>query len=99
MKSLIFVLIMIITSTMNSNVVAADKSSEQLNSIVRMELNASIKADRVLTERLLILDIKDDLTNQQNFPKITDEFQTSMHVGTENVIAINKASYSAKIAE
>ena len=94
MKKSIFVLLMMITSAISLDVTAADKSNEQLNPMVLIELNASMKADWLLAGRLLILDIEDDLANQQNFPKMSDEFVRMVNTDSQSLFAVNSSFFS-----
>ena len=96
MKNSIFVLLMMITSAISLNVTAADNNSEQLNPMVLIELNASMKSDWVLAGKLLILDIEDDLANQKNFPKISDEFVRTVNTTSQGLFAVNDIFYTAK---
>ena len=99
MKKSIFVLLMMITSAISLDVTAADKSNEQLNPMVLIELNASMKADWLLAGRLLILDIEDDLANQQNFPKMSDEFVRMVNTDSQSLFAVNSSLFSTAKAE
>jgi len=99
MKNSIFVLLMMITSAISLDVTAADNSNEQLNPMVLIELNASMKADWLLAGKLLILDIEDDLGNQQNFPKMSDEFVRMVNTDAQSLFAVNSNLFSNKVAE
>ena len=99
MKNSIFVLLMMITSAISLDVTAADNSNKQLNPMVLIELNASMKADWLLAGKLLILDIEDDLGNQQNFPKMSDEFVRMVNTDAQSLFAVNSNLFSNKVAE
>ncbi|MCP3675656.1 MAG: hypothetical protein GY829_14460 [Gammaproteobacteria bacterium] len=99
MKKSIFALLIIITSAISLDVTAADNSNDQLYSMDLIELNASMKADWLLAGKLLILDIEDDLGNQQNFPRISDEFVRMVNTDNQSIFAVNSNLFSNKVAE
>ena len=71
MKIYMFLLII---SALNINMIAADQQSEKLNSTIQNELRANIKFDQVLAEKLLILDLEDELTDKYKIATINRDF-------------------------
>ncbi|PCJ45781.1 MAG: hypothetical protein COA74_15015 [Gammaproteobacteria bacterium] len=70
----IFVILTVFTSAMNLNVSAADKSDVVLNPMVLIELSADMKADWLYSERMLAVEIKDELMNKQRFSNINRDY-------------------------
>ena len=70
----IFVLLTVLTSAMSINMAAADKSNVLLNPMVLIELGADMKADWLYSERMLAVDIKDELMNKQRSSNINRDF-------------------------
>ena len=57
----IFVMLVVLTSAMSLNVAAADNTIAKLNPMVLIELGADMKADWVYSERMLTVEIKNEL--------------------------------------
>lgn len=73
MKKSTFVMLVLLASTMSLSLIVADEYDEVLNPMLFIELNADIKSDWALAEKLLIIDIKDELLKQQP-ERINHEF-------------------------
>ena len=58
---------------------------DSLQQIVMTELKASIKSDMVLAERLLIIDIEDDLSNRQRLMDISRDFIDSLSTSSSRL--------------
>lgn len=89
MKKSVFIMLIIITSVVSTALVMAEEKVEQLNPMVLIELNASMKGDWVLAERMVAIDIKDNLADVQKLSKQTFDFLKSDRAISGQVLAIN----------
>jgi len=61
MSKSIFVMLIVIASTISLNVTASDKATAKLSPMVLVELGADMKGDWVYSERMLTVEIKNEL--------------------------------------
>ena len=97
MKMFIFGSLTLIISAMSTSTVLADSYTGRLNPMVLIELNASIKADWVMAERLLALDIKDELHDKKGPSYEYSAFLSSPKIATNLVVINSTNGYVAKI--
>jgi len=93
MKKSAFVLLTVIISAMSPNLTTADEKTHQLNPMVQIELNANMKADLVLTEKMLSIDIKDELASKQKLDVIKRELMRAI---PGQILATNATLYTTK---
>ena len=67
----------IIASVMSTNLIIAEDNSTQLNPMIQIELTANMKSDLVLASSLMVIDIKDELTDKQSLSVKSNEFIVS----------------------
>jgi len=91
MKNTTILLLSLIFSAINLNVAAVETASEALNSRVSIELNANIKADCLFAERMIMLDIADELDNSKNF---SDMYQGVNNYSLNTRLAQKSTSFS-----
>ncbi|MCP4270389.1 MAG: hypothetical protein GY781_00275 [Gammaproteobacteria bacterium] len=65
MKTSLIIMLSLIFSAVSLNVIAGEKNTITLSPSVLMILDAGIQADSLLAERMISLDIKDELSNVQ----------------------------------
>ena len=99
MKKYTFVMLTMISAAISHSAVIAEENFEQLNPTIQNELVASIKADRLLAERQLMMDIEKDITDQQSFPKLSNEYSDPMQAATDNMLASFAALFDANKTE
>ena len=81
------ILLAMLASAMSTNLVVAEDNSTQLNPMVQIELTASMKSDWTLASRLIVLDIRDDLTDKQKLSIISAKFMVSEFIKSTSSIA------------
>ncbi len=96
MNKFVLVSIVVIASAISPNLANADNRINQLNPMVQIELNADIRADRTLAEKLITLDIRNELTSKQTLANLQQDFQNSERPESEHIIAIVGNPYIAK---
>ncbi len=88
MKKTTILLLSLIFSAISLNTMAVESASEALNSRISIELNASIKADSLYAERMITLDIEDELDKSHEIFKI-DKQRKGYHLNTKLVGDLN----------
>jgi len=74
MEKTTIILLSFILSALTMNIVASETDIQALQSRVQTELSASIKADCLMAERMITLDIEDDLLEASDFAFIHQEY-------------------------
>ena len=72
----IFVMLVVLSSAMSLNVSAADNTIAKLNPMVLVELGADMKGDWVYSERMLTVEIKNNLAGSHKSSTINHDFLT-----------------------
>ncbi len=65
MKTSLIIMLSLVFSAVSLNAIAGEKNDITLSPSVLMILDAGIQADSLLAERMISLDIKDELSNVQ----------------------------------
>jgi hypothetical protein len=92
-------LVLLINAAVFATSIAADERVEQLNTQIQNDLNANIIFDRTLAERLLIIDIEDELISNNKGSNIKETFLKSEKFSNLKSIAANTKIVAVKTAE
>ena len=93
----IFVMLIVLTSAMSLNVAAADKTIAKLSPMVLIELGADMKADWVYSERMLAVEIKNELVATHKSSIINRDFLTVQRA--ESVLAFTNTNVVVRNTE
>ncbi|MFT5451211.1 MAG: hypothetical protein ACI9N9_000695 [Enterobacterales bacterium] len=90
MSKSIFVMLIVLASAMSLNVAAADNTTAKLSPMVLIELGADMKADWVYSERMLTIEIKNELEATHRTSIINRDFLRVQR--TKSVLAFTKTT-------
>jgi hypothetical protein len=88
MKKSTFILLTMTMLAMNP-MFAADNNPEHFKATFESELNISIRTDLFLAEKLLVLDIENDLISKQQLYTTANDSNSSGKSKSANLIAMN----------